>query len=337
MTEKENFMKVVRGEVPEWVPRYTFGPNPYATHPPAAMMIMPSCLMGNRTPEGGTDIWGVEFVTTIETGGAALPKPDTFILKDITEWRDIIKAPDISHVDWEKMAANDLKRLGIDRNESALILGTHVGYFQNLMNFMGFTEGLCAMFEEPEEVLALFEYLADFYCEITRLAIDAYKPDILNITDDTATADNPFISPQMYRELVKPFHARQAKLGTDRGIPIEMHDCGRCEDYIEDWRDFGVSIWNPAQRTNDLLGIKKKYGNSLVLAGCWDSSGPAGWPNAPEELVRAAVRETIDLYAPGGGFAFIGSVYGAPDDQGAKDKARWMSEEYEAYRYTPYK
>ena len=30
------------------------------------------------------------------------------------------------------------------------------------MAFMGFTEGLCAMAEEPEEVYALFDYMCDF-------------------------------------------------------------------------------------------------------------------------------------------------------------------------------
>jgi hypothetical protein len=65
---------------------------------------------------------------------------------------------------------------------------------------------------------------------------------------------------------------------------------------------------------NDLHGIKKKYGNSLILTGCWDSSGPVSWPSASEELVRAEVRKTIDNYAPGGGFVFWGSVYGEKGD-----------------------
>ena len=42
----------------------------------------------------------------------------------------------------------------------------HAGYFQNLMAFMGFTEGLLAMYEEPEEVYALFDYICSFYCEV---------------------------------------------------------------------------------------------------------------------------------------------------------------------------
>jgi hypothetical protein len=116
-----------------------------------------------------------------------------------------------------------------------------------------------------------------------------------------------------------------------------MHNCGRCEDFIDDWMDYGVGSWNPAQVTNDLDAIKKKYGNKMVLIGCWDSQGPAGWPGASEALVRQTVRDTIDRHAAGGGFMFWGSIYGAKDDPEPENRKRWMTEEYEAYRAHPYK
>jgi hypothetical protein len=331
LTEKENYLMALRGEVPEWLPRHLY-PSP--GHAPASAWVQPSFLNERRTPEGGFDIWGVEYVTTKETGYMALPKPGEFILDDITHWRDVIKAPDISGIDWEAMAKKDLEK--IDRNQTAICATIHVGYFQQLMNFMGFTEGLCAMIEEPDEVMALFEYMNKFYVEVSSKFRDYYKPDVWCITDDTATAINPFISVEMYREMVKPFHASEAKFGVEAGLPIDMHNCGRCEDFIDDWLDFGVCCWNPAQTMNDLVGIKKKYGNKLVLEGCWDSSGPAGWPNATEEVVREQVRKCIDTFAPGGGFVFWASCYGAPDDQAFLNKSRWITEEYDSYGRTFY-
>ena len=332
LTEKENLLMALRGEVPEWVPRNMY-PSP--GHPPASAGCGPSFLNARRTPQGGFDIWGVEFVTTKDTGGMAIPKPGRFILDDITKWRDVIKAPDISDIDWETMAKKDLAR--IDRSQTAVSAMVHVGYFQSLCNFMGFNEGLMAMIEEPEEVYELFEYMSSFWVQICSKIRDYYKPDIWGVTDDTATATNPFISPETYRNLVKPFHKREAAFGVEMGIPVDMHNCGRCEDFIDDWLDIGVTCWNPAQTMNDLKGIKKKYGNKLVLEGCWDSSGPAGWPGATEEVVKQAVRDTIDAYAPGGGFVFWASTYGAPDDQDFLNRKRWITEEYDAYGRTFYK
>lgn len=334
ISEKENFMMYMHGQQPLWVPRYAMAPDKYATHPPAVAPCCPGFLNEKRTPEGGFDIWGVEFVATEETGGAALPVPNRFLFDDIRKWRDYVKAPDISHIDWEAMAKKDLAN--IDRSTTAVCASFHIGYFQQLMAFMGFSGGLCAMFEEPEEVQALFQYLADFYIPIVKKCIEYYKPDIVELIDDTATAKNPFISLEMYRELVKPYHYQQNKPAIDAGIPIMYHNCGRCEDAIDDWLEIGIVAWNPAQIMNDLDGIKKKYGNRLGLCGCWDSSGPVNWPGATEEMVREAVCATIDRFAPGGGFCFWGSTYGPAGDPATENRRRWLTEEYEAYGRTFY-
>jgi hypothetical protein len=194
------------------------------------------------------------------------------------------------------------------------------------------------MQEGPDEVLALYDYLGKYYETIALNLIDYINPEVFGITDDTAAAKYPFISREMYQRLMKPFQARMGKIAQDRGIPIDMHDCGRCEDFIDDWIEFGVKVWNPAQVTNDLKGIKKKYGNKMVLTGCWDSQGPAGWPGTEEEVVRQAVRDCIDAYAPGGGFCFWASFYGAKDDlERAKKHAFWITDEYNKYGRTFYK
>jgi hypothetical protein len=105
-----------------------------------------------------------------------------------------------------------------------------------------------------------------------------------------------------------------------------MHNCGRCEDFIDDWRDFGVVSWNPAQTSNDLLAIKKKYGNSLVINGAWDIVGNLADPDVSEETVKESVYRTIDTYAPGGGYAFCcGGFLGAiDDDERTIQKNRWV-------------
>ncbi len=336
MTEKQNYMMLLSGQQPEWVPRFTFGPDPLGKTA-AICSTAPSFLIPHIVQPGpAKDIWGVMHVPVPEAAGAKIPEPSNFILKDIRQWRDVIKAPDISDIDWEAMAKKDLENLKINREETALSFGMHVGYFQNLMGFMGFSEGLCAMYEEPDEVKELFQYMADFFVAVVKKFIEYYKPDFVELTDDTATALNPFVSLDMFRDMIKPYHYQQNKPAIDAGIPIVHHNCGRCEDQIDDWLDIGIVAWNPAQVMNDLDGIKKKYGNKLGLIGCWDSSGPAGWDNATEELVKAEVRKTIDRFAPGGGFCFWGSAYGPVGDVATENRKRWLTEAYDEYGRTFY-
>ncbi len=331
MTEKENYLMLLRGEQPEWVPHYAYGPNPLGRPTPNGR-TGPTFLMEHVMKPGvQKDIWGVNHIPVPEAAGAKIPQTYDFILKDIRDWRDVIKAPDLSDVDWKMMAKKDIDASPYDRSQTALSFGLHPGYFQLLASFMGFSEGMCAMYEEPEEVKALVEYLSDFYMEIARNTIDLYQPDTLNLVDDIATVTNPFFSLEMYREIFKPYYRQLAQLAIDRGIPCEMHCCGHCEIFIDDWvNDLNVRAWNPAQTSNDLLAIKEKYRGRLAIVGAYDySKQPLEYDT--EEKIKQSVYETIDRYAPGGGYAFAGSFLGAEGDEQTKRKNRWLAEAVEEY------
>ncbi|NLP36057.1 MAG: veratrol--corrinoid protein metyltransferase [Firmicutes bacterium] len=331
LTEKENYMMMIRGEHPEWVPYSRFGPSPSGAPPPTAGVLC-SYLMGHLTKPGvAKDIWGVTHIPVEEAGGGKIPEPNNFILKDIRQWRDFIKAPDISHIDFEMLAKKDLEEAAVNRNETAVVWHTFVGFFQTLVAFMGFTEALCAMYEEPEEVKSLMEYLCDFYVDFIEKSIDYYKPDIFGICEDNAAWKGPFFSLEMYRDLFKPYTMRLVKPALERGIPVDMHNCGRCEDFVDEWIDYGVVSWNPAQTCNDVLAIKKKYGNKLVIIGAWDARGELANEDVSEEVVKESVYRTIDKYAPGGAYVFSGGFLGSPNDEKTQIKNRWIAEAAEQY------
>lgn len=332
-TMKEMYLGMLRGEEPDYLLQYSYGRNPYSTRDPASVGCFPSILRETRN-RTGRDIWGVPYVANRESGFAMLPEPGNFILKDITKWRDVIKAPDYSDIDWEALAKRDLSNLaesGFDRSRSAVAFGLHNGYFQALMAFMGFVEGLCAIQEEPEEVYALFDYLCTFYEGVAERCIDYYKPDILQLTDDIAAWAMPFVSPEQYRTLIKPFQVRDAAFGNERGLPIAMHCCGKCEMFVEDWVGFGVRLWDPPQTSNDLSAIQEKYGNQIILEGGFDAVGDLMSADCTEERFKAAVREAIDRFATDHLFVFNHWLYGDPDNSAFNDRNRWMTEVVEDY------
>ena len=335
ISEKENYLMLLRGEQPEFVPEYSFGQ--ISDTPVASVMIEVPVTSAFRETGGGKDPWGVTFVGNAETGGALIPKPGDYILTDITRWRDVIHAPDLSGVDWEKQVGDALKNSRVDRSQSAVAFNMHYGYFQNLMGFMGFEEGLCALYEEPEEVKALFSYLCDWYCAVAEHVMPILKPDVFTLMDDTAAWANPFISPEMYHELVMPFHKRQAAFGRDNGLPITMHNCGKCECFLPDFLEIGVNAWDPAQTCNDLKGIQAAYGNRMVLMGAWDARGRLLEADVTDEELRQSVRDTMDAYAVGGGFAWCGSFLGGLGDTESQRKNAVIADEVKRYGHAFYK
>ncbi len=324
MTEKENWKRMHEGQMPAFLPKYDM----------MNWNVMCSLMMGGGDKKMGdgktfTDIFGVEFVPTKETAGGPIPVPGKFILDDIRKWRDVIRVPDLSNIDWEALAKNDLKDKDVEN--IPILVPAGGGLFQNLMSFMGFTEGMCAMVEEPEEVIELFAYINDFTLEVEKNMIRYYKPDGFSIGDDNSTALNPFISPMMYREMIKPFNKILCDTALNSGLYIQMHDCGRCEDFIDDWLDLGITSWDPAQVSNDLKKIKEKVGRKLIICGCWDTSGPASWLHTDDQVLKDALVAYIDTFAPGGGFAYGPYVMGAIDDENATRKMKIIDDFYLDY------
>ena len=308
LTPKENLMRVLNGQIPEWVPSYSYyGPLPGVDDVPPNQGVMLAPLMGDFfNPAGGTDIFGVPYTAVEEVGGFALPTPDYFILKDITKWRDVIKFPaNLFDLDWKAVAEDAVKGLMYDRDQVSVWFGpAGMGFFMQLMGFMGFTEGLSAMLEEPDDVKELFDYLHQFYLNIAKQVIDIIKPDVINLADDAAAERNPFISPEMYREFLIPLFRDYTALAIDRGIPVDMHLCGRGEDFMHDLIKIGVNCWEPVQLANDIEGLQARYGRHLVIGGGWEGRGRLTELDVTDEEIRQSARDAIDKYAKNGGFIF---------------------------------
>lgn len=330
LTERENYLIAFNGGVPEWLPctMYQAMQDGYTA---GGVWMVPSKIFHSFGPDGIFDIWGQEYIATKETGYQFLPKPNQWLIDDISNWRNVLKAPDISGIDWEEMARQDFARAKLDPTQTAVIASIHLGYFLEFSGFMGFENCLMAMYEEPEEVYAMFSYMSDFYTEVERKFIQYYKPDIWMINDDISTATMPFMSLDMYRQLLKPFHAREAAIAREAGILVGMHCCGYCQDFIDDWLEIGVQCWQPAQSSNDLAMIKKKYAGRLALEGCLDNSGKASQKGTSEEWIRNEVRRIIDAYAPGGGYIFWPTVLGNPEDPEYRQRFAWVVDEYNKY------
>ncbi|SFB13533.1 Uroporphyrinogen decarboxylase (URO-D) [Acetitomaculum ruminis DSM 5522] len=319
MTQKENYMRFMHGEETAYCPQFDF-----------TWMVGPSVLFKDRNPDmSGFDFYGVEYEVSPESGGGFIPIPGKFLMDDLTKWRDIVKNPDLSDVDWEAMAKKDCEHL--DRENNPVVANFIPGFFQCLINFMGFTEGLCAIFEEPEEAKAMMEYITDFYVMVAEKMIDYYKPDMMWLPDDVCTERAPFISKESYDEIFMPSIKRYARAFIDRGIPVQIHCCGQCMDLIEGWVDIGITGWDPAQLSNDIVAIKKKYGNKLAINGAWDSSGPVARLDVTEEMLREEVRKWCDTYLPLGGMGFMGGVIGDFSDPVILQKNGWIQDEFKSY------
>jgi uroporphyrinogen decarboxylase len=156
-------------------------------------------------------------------------------------------------------------------------------------------------YERPRYVEALFERLAEARRFQARRFAQA-GVDVLRIGDDIANQQSLLVSPALYRERIKPFHASviAAARAVNPTIQVLYHSDGNLTDLLPDLLEIGVTAINPVQpECMDLVEIKREFGRDLVLWGCCPVQSV--YALGSREDVLAHVRLLAEELAPGGG------------------------------------
>ena len=124
---------------------------------------------------------------------------------------------------------------------------------------------------------------------------------------DFGTQHAPFISPDAYRDLYKPFHKRVNDwMHRNTTWKSFIHSCGSVRVFIDDFIDAGFDILNPVQCSAacmDARELKDQYGGRVSFWGGGVDTQQVLPFGTPAE-VRAQVKERLEILAPGGGFVF---------------------------------
>lgn len=311
---RENYLLAARGEKPFWVPSFLDDSN----------VFMPD-FWNTIDPETGTDFLNVKWV---ENEFGKMPREDWRAIQEISQWREFAKFPDLSKMDWEGMVAR-AKQMHTPDKVNIALLNTY-GIFLIPVNMLGWVDALCAIYTDREELEAFVSASTDFLVETVQYIGKYFKPDIISTGDDFAAANGPFISRDVFTDLYKPYLRKIIDACKQQGALVEFHCCGNCQYLISEFLDIGVDICQLPMPNDALLNDKKKFGNKLVMTGGWDRRGPGAVPGAPEDVVRASVREAIDTYGRDGALIFWdGGICGNSED--SKIKMLWVLDELHTY------
>jgi uroporphyrinogen decarboxylase len=124
------------------------------------------------------------------------------------------------------------------------------------------------------------------------------------VTDDFGTQKSLMLSPQMFRELIKPRWKELIDHIKSLGdVKVMFHSDGAIQPLLDDFVEMGVDILNPVQTSVDGLqdthALKQAFGDRLSFHGAIDVQQML--PNATtSELQAEVVRRIHDLGRAGG-------------------------------------
>lgn len=320
LTPRENYLIAAHCGKPEWVPVFGEDAN-----------ILPP-FVWDPDPDTKVDFCNVTWVSD-EAG--AMPDTRKPAMTDIEEWRDIIKFPDLSQVDWDRVV-KDFHSQNYDPDKVTIAMANTAGIFLVPIDMMGWVDGMCAMLEEPEEYQALIDALTDFICEYIEYLGKYIKPDIIFSGDDVAAANGPFISEETFDTMFKKGFKQIADAIHSVGALAEFHCCGNCQWVIDKEVECGYDIAQLPVPNEDLIERMKRFKGKIAITGGWERHGEAGKEGASEEVVRQSVHTAIDTFGKDGGLIFWDGGIICNNDENKK-KLEWLMDELHKYGHEVYK
>lgn len=153
-----------------------------------------------------------------------------------------------------------------------------------------------------EEMYQISEKVISFEIKKAKLFLDKGADAIL-IADDMAFNTGVFLPPYIMEANVYPFYRRMIQeIKAYKDVPVFLHSDGNLNSIMDDLAECGFDGLQSLQPSAgmDIREIKEKYGSRLCLWGNIDLDYIMCFGSTDE--VRADVRRTIDIAAPGGGF-----------------------------------
>jgi len=177
------------------------------------------------------------------------------------------------------------------------------GIFEPCWYLRGFENYLMDLVIDTEFATTLLEGMYNYQLKRYSLFLQEVGEflDIIFVGDDLATAENVIMSPQTYRNLIKPYHKEYFKNLKKLAPKAKLlyHSCGSIINFIPDLIEVGVDILNPVQvsaQGMDTKILKDKFGKEISFWGAIDTTQVL--PNGSTEDVKKEVQKRIQELGP---------------------------------------
>lgn len=247
------------------------------------------------------DLWGVTIAWPEDhPGQQPITTDELKVVKDITKWKEVVHAPDVEvncQEGWEECTAKARAAAGEDR---LLCAFSGTGLFEQCHFLMGFEDTLTNLYEHPQEMHELIDYICEFKLKVMKLYCEKMHPDAIFFHDDWGTKTNLFMNPEMWREFFKEPYRKIYGYIRSQGVIAIHHADSYLAPIVEDMAEIGIQCWQGVLPENDIPALQKRLGGRMILMG--GIGAAIDRSDSTEEEIRAYVSETLRQCAPGGHF-----------------------------------
>ena len=221
-----------------------------------------------------------ETILTRDGNGALLrrhklhdstPEHVDFLVKEKVDWEQHIKPHFTKPIDRRRINFEGYRLAKADAAKAQrFFMWSGVNVFELMHPICGHENMLVGMLLEPEWIEDMVTILSDMTIEMQKILFEQEGyPDGIWYYEDMGFKEKPFISPELYQELLMPSHKKTIAYAHSMGIPVIMHSCGFVEPLLPFMIEAGIDCLQVIEikAGMDLLRIHKQYGDKIALMG----------------------------------------------------------------------
>ena len=188
-------------------------------------------------------------------------------------------------------------------------------FFERPWALRGMENLMIDYYTEKDNVHKLHNALLKHYISYLTFAKRELNPDGFWTSDDLGHQTSLMMSPDSFRELIKPYYKEAGDFLKKNNIHWWLHSCGNNTEIMADLAEVGVTVFHPVQKgTMNEIKIAQEFGDKLSFLVGFDVQHII--QEADEQGVREEVRFLIDTFdKPEGGMCLAagnGIVAGTP-------------------------
>ena len=248
------------------------------------------------------------------------PEHVDYLVKERKDWDEYIKPllkADTRRIDFVQYRKHKQRA----EKDNRFVMGSSWNVFQVMANVCGHENLLMGMALDPD-------WIKDMVSVYSRLSIEMHEilfekegyPDGLFLMEDLGFKGKPFMSPTMFREIIKPAYKEFVSFAKSKNLPVLFHSCGYVEPFIPDLIDVGIDCLTALEvkAGMDLIKLYKQFGEVLSFMGGIDTRAIA---SNDKTQIDKELEEKIPIVKGNYGF-ILSSDHSIPD-----------TVEYDTYKY----
>lgn len=200
---------------------------------------------------------------------SCIPQYIDFLFKDRSGWDEYKKRlqPDPARIPDD--IDETVRKFEASGAPICITMGSFVGFTRN---WMGVENLAMASLEDPDLVAEVADTIAELLCwGFDRILPRVKHVDVAWGWEDICFRSGPLISPDVFRDCVKPAYAKVTAKLRSYGCDLCLVDCdGLIEHLVPHWLDAGVNVMFPFEIgawNQDPMALRRKYGKQVRILG----------------------------------------------------------------------